>query len=74
MKLVEPRSGVISSDGMAALALVTAVIDSLPVNEQRKVLSEAAALLSTSPGMNRDEARRIVSAMLAQLGPTEAHQ
>jgi hypothetical protein len=72
MKLVEPREGVVSSDGLAALALITAVIDGLPVNEQRRVLSAAAALLLTSPGVNRDEARRIVSAMLAQLGPTEA--
>jgi hypothetical protein len=74
MKLVEPRGGVSSSDGMVALALVTALIDSLPVNEQRKLLSEAATALSTSPALNRDEARRMVGAMLAQLGPTEARQ
>jgi hypothetical protein len=72
MKLVESRIGTNSSDGLAALALVTALIDTLPVGEQRKVLSEGIALLSTSPATNRDEARRIVSAMLAQPGPTEA--
>ncbi|HET6220789.1 MAG TPA: hypothetical protein VFE11_01435 [Dongiaceae bacterium] len=72
MKLVESRSGGISSDGLAALALVTALIGTLPVGEQRKVLSEAIALLPTSPGTDRDEARRIVGAMLGQLGPTEA--
>jgi hypothetical protein len=74
MKLVESHSGVSSSDGLAALALVTALIDTLPVGEQRKVLSAGIALLLTTPGTNRDEARRIVSAMLAQLGPTEARQ
>jgi hypothetical protein len=34
------------------------LIDTLPVGEQRKVLSEGIALLSTTPGTNRDEARR----------------
>jgi hypothetical protein len=72
MKLVESHSGVNSPDGLAALALVTALIDGLPVGEQRKVLSEGIALLLSSPGTNRDEARRIVGAMLGQLGPTEA--
>jgi hypothetical protein len=70
MKLVESRSGDNSSDGLAALALVTALINTLRVEEQRQVLSEAITFLS--PGMNRDEARRIVGAMLGQLGPTEA--
>ena len=74
MKLVESRGGISSPDGLAALALMASLIDSLPVNEQRKVISGAIALLPTSPGANRDEARRIVSAMLAQLGPTEARQ
>jgi hypothetical protein len=72
MKLVESTGGNISSDGLAALALVTALINTLRAEEQRKVLSEALTFLSTSPGMNRDEARRIVDAMLGQLGPTRA--
>jgi hypothetical protein len=72
MRLVESLSGDNSSDGLAALALVTALINTLRVEEQRQVLSEAITFLSTSPGMNRDEARRIVGAMLGQLGPTEA--
>lgn len=72
MKLEESRGGANSSDGLAALALVTALIDTLAVGEQRKVLSQAAELLSTSPGVNRDEARRIVNAMLAQLAPSLA--
>jgi hypothetical protein len=72
MKLVESRSGNISSDGLAALALVTALINTLPVGEQRKVLSAGIMLLSTSPGTNRDDARRMVGEMLGQLGPKEA--
>jgi hypothetical protein len=70
MKLVESRSGAFLSYGLAALAIVTALIDTLPVGEQRGVLIEATTLLTTSPGMNRDETRRMASAMLAQLGST----
>jgi hypothetical protein len=70
MKLVESTTGSISSDGLAALAL--ALISTLRVEDQRKVLSEAIGSLSTSPGVNRDEARRIVGAMLRQLGPAAA--
>jgi hypothetical protein len=72
MKFVEPTGGNASSDGLAALALVTALINTLRAEDQRKVLSEAIASLQTSPGMNRDDARRIVGAMLRQLGPTAA--
>jgi hypothetical protein len=72
MKLVESAGGSISSDGLAALALVTALINTLRAEDQRKVLSEAIGSLSTAPGTNRDEARRIVGAMLGQLGPTAA--
>jgi hypothetical protein len=72
MKLVESSAGNISSDGLSALALVTALINTLRAGEQRAVLAEAIAFLSTSPGTNRDEARRVVSEMLRQLGPTEA--
>jgi hypothetical protein len=73
MKLVESRCGNISPDGLAALALVTALINTPRAGEQRTVLSEAIAFLSTSPGTDRDEARRIVGAMLGQLGPTQTH-
>jgi hypothetical protein len=50
MNLVDPTGGAISSDGLAALALVTALISTLRVEDQRKVRSEAIASLPPRPG------------------------
>jgi hypothetical protein len=66
MKLEQSR-GSSSSDGLAALALVTALINNLPVGRQRRLLAEASVLLPDLPGTNRDEAHRIIHAMRAQI-------
>jgi hypothetical protein len=55
---------------MATLAILTALIETLPVGQQRTVLARAAALLPDgSSGTRRDEARRIIGAMLEQVKP-----
>jgi hypothetical protein len=69
MKLEESHGGVSSADGLAALALVTAMINALPTADQHAVLTAAAALLPAAPGYNRDDARRMIGAMFAQIGP-----
>lgn len=69
MKLELSRAGS-SSGEMATLAILTALIERLPVGEQRTVLARAAALLPEgSSGTRRDEASRIIGAMLAQVKP-----
>jgi hypothetical protein len=56
-----------SADGLATLALLTAMIETLPIGEQRTVLTRAAALVPGGSGPRRNEARRMISAMLAQV-------
>jgi hypothetical protein len=69
MKLELSRAGS-SSGEMATLAILTALIETLPVGQQRTVLARAAALLPDgSSGTRRDEARRIIGAMLEQVKP-----
>jgi hypothetical protein len=69
MKLELSRAGS-SSGEMATLAILTALIETLSVGQQRTVLARAAALLPEgSSGTRRDEANRIIGAMLAQVKP-----
>jgi hypothetical protein len=67
MELELSRAG-FSAGGMVALAILTAMIETLPVGEQRTVLTRAAALVPEGSGPRRDEARRMIGAMLAQTG------
>lgn len=69
MKLEESHGGVSSADGLAALALVTAMINASPKGDQRAGLTAAAALLPAAPGYNRNDARRMIGAMFAHIGP-----
>jgi hypothetical protein len=66
MELELSRTG-FSADGLATLALLTAMIETLPIGEQRTVLTRAAALVPGGSGPRRNEARRMISAMLAQI-------
>jgi hypothetical protein len=55
-----------SASGLATLAIVTAMIEMLPVGEQRTLLARAAALVPDGSGPRRDEARRMIGAMFSQ--------
>jgi hypothetical protein len=46
------------------------MIETLPIGEQRTVLTRAAALVPGGSGPRRNEARRMISAMLADLERT----
>jgi hypothetical protein len=67
MKLELPQVG-FSAGGLATMAILTALLETLPVGDQRTVLVRAAALVPEGAGPRRDEARRIIGAMFAQTG------
>jgi hypothetical protein len=66
MKIEFSRVGS-SPDGIAALAIVTAMIDSMPTDKQRSLLSRTGILLGNNDRAYHREAARIIAAMLAQL-------
>jgi hypothetical protein len=57
------------AEGIAALAIVTAMIDRMPIGEQRKLLNRAQTSLDDGDRMPHKEATRIIRAMLVQLAP-----
>jgi hypothetical protein len=67
MKLELSQAG-FSPVGLASLALLAALIETLPVAEQRLLLARAAALVPEGSGPRRNEARRLIGAMHAQTG------
>jgi hypothetical protein len=50
------------------MAIVTAMLEAMPVGEQRLVLARAAVLVPEGSGARREEARRMIGAMFAQTG------
>jgi hypothetical protein len=68
MRLELSQAG-FSAGGLATLAILTAMIEMLPVGEQRTVLVRAATLVPDGSGPRRDEARRMIGAMFAQTKP-----
>jgi hypothetical protein len=67
MKLEMSQAG-FSAVGLTTMAILTAMIEALPVREQRLVLARAAALVPEGPGPRREEARRMIGAMFMQAG------
>jgi hypothetical protein len=57
------------AEGIAALAIVTAMIDGMPIGEQRKLLNRTQALLGNGDRVLHKEATQIIRAMLVQLAP-----
>jgi hypothetical protein len=57
------------AEGIAALAIVTAMIDKMPIREQRNVLNRTQALLGDENRAHHKEAARIIRAMLVQIAP-----
>jgi hypothetical protein len=68
MRLELSQAG-FSANGLATLAILTAMIEMLPVGEQRTLLARAAALVPDGSGPRRDEARRMIGAMFEQAKP-----
>jgi hypothetical protein len=67
MKL-ELSQAAFSPLGLATMAIVTAMLEAMPVAEQRLVLARAAVLVPEGSGARREEARRMIGAMFAQTG------